>query len=260
MTKPPVLDVVAITHQGAVRESNEDTVLVGAWLSGHSLEEPLVVNHVLAEPLICAVADGIGGHAAGAEASRCVASNLLGAAGRAMGEEDVKEVLEQANTEIYAAADANPAYAGMGSTVAGIVFQLDGLIWFNVGDSRIFRYRNDFLRQLSIDDVPVGLDGEARTGVITRSLGGSFEYNPVVVHVETEPLVDGWQYLLCSDGLTDMVDLNAMERILQTHPPATAVRALFEAAMAAGGRDNISIILVSVGAGERGQGEHHDDA
>ena len=249
MIAQPVLDVAAITHRGAVRDSNEDSVLVGAWLCGHSIEEPLAVKHVLSEPLICVVADGIGGHAAGAEASRRVATTLLGATVPGMREDDVKTALEQANSEVYAAAAANPDFAGMGSTVAGIVFQPDGLIWFNVGDSRVYRYRDGFLRQLSIDDVPVGHDGDRRTGVITRSLGGSFQYTPVVAHVEAEPLVVGWQYLLCSDGLTDMVDVNGMERILQAHPPGVAVNALFKAAMAAGRRDNISIILVSVGAG-----------
>lgn len=260
MNVQPILDVAAITHRGAMRETNEDTVLVGAWLCGNSIEEPVVVKHVLSEPLMCLVADGIGGHASGAEASRRVVSSLLGAAVPSMREEDLKAALEQANSEVYAAAAANRACAGMGSTVAGIVFRPRGLIWFNVGDSRVYRYRDGFLRQLSIDDVPVGHDGDQRTGVITRSLGGSFEYTPVVAHVEDEPLVVGWQYLLCSDGLTDMVDINGMESILQSNPPGTAVSALFEAAMAAGGRDNISIILVTVGTGEVVPGDRDDRA
>lgn len=260
MTAQISLDITAITHRGVVRDSNEDTVLVGAWLCGDSLEQPISVKHVLSEPFLCLVADGIGGSAGGGEASRRVASSFgFGTVVPHMNEEAVRTALERANSEVYAAAEANPGYAEMGSTVAGIVFQPDGLIWFNVGDSRIYRYRNAFLRQLSIDDVPARHDGDPRTGVITRSLGGRLEYTPVIAHVEAEPLVVGWQYLVCSDGLTDMVDLSAMESILQANPQEMAVTALFEAAMAAGGRDNISIILVSVVEGSV-LTEGHDDS
>ncbi len=246
ITVQPVIRVSAMTHRGVARAVNEDTVLVDRWLASGSMAGPLDFHLTLSAPLLCLVADGIGGHAAGGEASRRVAASLRGAVVGGMTVDDVAAALEQANLEIYLAATKKPEIRGMGSTVAGMVMQPGGLIWFNVGDSRIYRYRDGFLRQLSVDDVHAAHAGSQRTGVITQSLGGCRDYTPLQPHREEEPLVPGWKYLLCSDGLTDMVEVPTMERILLANCGAGAVTALFTAAMAAGGLDNITIILISV--------------
>ncbi len=117
-------------------------------------------------------------------------------------------------------------------------------LWFNVGDSRLYRYHRGRLAQLSVDDTPPG----RRSGVITQSLGGGEPPPKIAPHVGQERLLDPSRFLLCSDGLTDMLDDKDIEDCLALADPEAVVN-LFERAMRAGGVDNISIVLVSVDPG-----------
>jgi PPM family protein phosphatase len=205
----------------------------------------------------------MGGHAAGEDASRLAAFRLSEASRQVKDEREMAALLRRINHEIFDAMGADSRRLGMGTTVAGLLIRRTDIIWFNVGDSRIYRYRDGFLRQLSIDDVP---DREANCGgrshTITQALGGAHETVEVTPHVGREPLIAGWCYLLCTDGLTDHVDLNAIEAAVAAGGEAAA-KALFERAMAGGGRDNISIVLVCIEeAGDRANGaagSGHDD-
>jgi serine/threonine protein phosphatase PrpC len=147
----------------------------------------------------------------------------------------------------------SPENKGMGTTVAGLLFRQSGHLHFNVGDSRVYRFKAGFLRQLSIDDVrsPAADPAEGRRGstVLTQCLGGAVAMSEIAPHVGTEPVVAGWRYLLCSDGLTDMVPLERIEAILNEHADdPDAVAALLAAALAGGGEDNISIIVATMSA------------
>jgi serine/threonine protein phosphatase PrpC len=209
------------------------------------MDTPRQTLHDLDVPLLCLVADGMGGHAAGEEASRLAAFRLAESVPSLDGEPAVAAFLRQVNREIFDAMRENSQCRGMGTTVAGLMVRPGGVLWFNVGDSRVFRYRDRFLRQLSIDDVPdldVGRTG--RSGSLTQALGGAATFIEVVPHVGTDPLVPGWRYLLCSDGLTDMVDLAAIEAAMAA-ADAAAVTRLFERAMIPG-QDNISIIVATI--------------
>jgi serine/threonine protein phosphatase PrpC len=131
-------------------------------------------------------------------------------------------------------------------------------MWFNVGDSRVYREDGGYLGQLSVDDSVGGPAGDgddgavaAHSSIVTQSLGGAAMVTPISAHIGVEPAEpanpDGGaaRWLVCSDGLTDMVPLADIEKILATEPAdARAVKALWAAAMNAGGRDNISVILV----------------
>jgi serine/threonine protein phosphatase PrpC len=128
----------------------------------------------------------------------------------------------------------------MGTTVVGLLLSATRAVWFNVGDSRIYRHRGGRLEQLSVDDVPSG----PRSGLITQTLGGSPGFLPMAPHIGEEDLVLPSRWLLCSDGLTDMLGDAEIERALAASDE-DALRALFTAAMQAGGADNISIVLVS---------------
>lgn len=238
--------VTVFTHQGAVRDHNEDTVAVGSWVCNAPMEMPRQTVHPLDCPLLCVVADGIGGHAAGEEASQLAAFRLSEASGQIKDEEEMAALLRRINREIFEAMGVDSRRLGMGTTVAGLLIRHANIIWFNVGDSRIYRFRDGFLRQLSIDDVTdLEADRRRRSHVITQALGGAHKAVEVTPHVGREPLVPGWCYLLCSDGLTDHVDLNAIEAAVAAGGEAAA-KALFERAMAGGGHDNISIILVRI--------------
>jgi serine/threonine protein phosphatase PrpC len=119
---------------------------------------------------------------------------------------------------------------------------------FNVGDSRVYRIEGGALVQLSTDDTPGPKLADGRTAaltsnLITQTLGGAHHLAGIEPHVVSESLVDGARYLICSDGLTDLLDRPTLEALLARNDEASA-KALFEAAMARGGTDNISLILL----------------
>ncbi|MGH6897082.1 MAG: PP2C family protein-serine/threonine phosphatase [Geminicoccaceae bacterium] len=253
MTAPGHLRATAFTHQGAVRARNEDTIAVADWIASEPMAAPAVFEHALAAPVICLVADGMGGHAAGEVASRAVALHLCRRARQATDEAALAQLLHEANDELSALMDRRPAWYGMGTTVAGVVVAPSGVVVFNVGDSRVYRIDAGALVQLSTDDTPGPKLPDGRTAVdtssiITQVLGG---YGPdareeqIVPHLVREPPLDGARYLICSDGLTDMLERAAIEALLGDDDPASA-QALFQAAMAQGGDDNVSLILLRV--------------
>ena len=253
MATPVRLRATAFTHQGAARASHEDTIAVGEWIASEPMSAPAAFAHALAAPLICLVADGMGGHAAGEVASRAVALHLCRHAAAATDEAAVAKLLHEANAELFALMDERPAWYGMGTTVAGVAVAPSGVIAFNVGDSRVYRIEADGLVQLSTDDTPGPKRPDGRTAVytssiITQVLGGYGPDQPgeqIAPHVLSEPLADGARYLICSDGLSDLVDQAAIEARLGEDGQAS-VQALFDAAMAQGGDDNISLLLLRV--------------
>jgi serine/threonine protein phosphatase PrpC len=247
------LRATAFTHQGAARASHEDTIAVGDWIASAPMAAPAAFQHTLAEPLICLVADGMGGHAAGEVASRAVAEHLCRRAAEATDDAAIAKLLHEANAELFALMDERPAWYGMGTTVAGVAVAPSGVIAFNVGDSRVYGIKADGLVQLSTDDTPGPKlpDGRAAvytSSIITQVLGG---YGPdapgeqITPHLLSEPVADGARYLICSDGLTDMLAPAAIEALLDEDDRASA-QALFEAAMAQGGDDNVALLLLRV--------------
>jgi serine/threonine protein phosphatase PrpC len=250
------LHATAFTDPGAVRAGNEDTIAVGDWITRAPMSEPMALEHVVAAPVICLVADGMGGHAAGEVASRTVAEGLSRRAAEATDEVRVAQLLHEANDQLFGLMNQSPLWYGMGTTVAGIAVAPSGVIVFNVGDSRVYRIEAGVLVQLSTDDTPGPKLPDGRTAVYTSSiisqvLGGYGPDQPgerIEPHVLSEPLVDGARYLICSDGLTDLLDRAAIEQILADGDQASA-QALFAAAMGEGGDDNISLILLRIQQG-----------
>jgi len=244
MAPPPQIEVNAFTHQGWARENNEDSITVDGWVSDVAMTGPRRSRHELTAPFLVAVADGMGGHAAGEVAIR-YAIKRLAAESFAGGEEDIAATLAAINAELYQAMAEELSWRGMGTTEVGLLLTPDRAIWFNLGDSRLYRHRGGRLEQLSTDDVPPG----ARSGALTQSLGGGPAFTAIAPHIAGEDLPVPSRWLLCSDGLSDMLGDDAIERALAVDDEE-AVRQLFLQAMEAGGDDNISIILVSVAAGD----------
>jgi serine/threonine protein phosphatase PrpC len=250
---PVRLHATAFTHQGAVRAANEDTIAVGDWITSEPMAAPVVLEHTVAAPLICLVADGMGGHAAGEVASRAVAEHLSRRAAAAVDEATLAAILRDAEAELFALMQEQPAWRGMGTTVAGISVGPERVMAFNVGDSRVYCIEGGALVQLSTDDTPGPKLADGRTAartsnLITQSLGGAYQPAGIDPHVLSEPLENGASYLICSDGLTDLVDRTAIEETLD-RDDAAAAQALFEAAMARGGDDNVSLILLRIQQG-----------
>lgn len=239
MTSPrPVTRVVrvtAMTHRGAVRENNEDALVVGPFTAcGVNLPDPVVCEIPLSSPVLVAVADGMGGHAAGALASAHAVRSLAAAAPQNCA--GIQATLEQIDRELLAMGQADPTIAGLGTTVAGVLLTADGGIRFGVGDSRVYLEHGGYLAQVSIDD-------RGPYGGLTQCLGGRADGTPLQTTVE--PLTNADRLLLCSDGLSDLVDLETMEELLNRSDESTRVaKSLWATAMNASGRDNITIALV----------------
>jgi len=247
----PSVQVTAFTHPGLVRPHNEDCIAVGDWLWQGVMEQPAVFVHRLDRPLLCLVADGLGGHAAGEFASQYAARRLgeetpgLDGDGTALA-----RCLQIINAELYEAMRGDRRREGMATTVAGLLATSSNIIVFNVGDSRVYRHDHGALTQLSSDDTPEALYGGGylglrRSSAITQCLGGVTPDSEIYPHLVTQSLTPGCDYLLCSDGLTDMVDHRGLQAGFSDDPAQTA-SVLFEQAMAAGGEDNISIVIMRI--------------
>ncbi|MEV2279290.1 protein phosphatase 2C domain-containing protein [Nocardiopsis sp. NPDC049922] len=236
--------VTVLTHPGKVRKVNEDRMTLGWTLCGNEMHAPARVSLPLNEPLFLAVADGIGGHTAGEIASNHVCQRLADKGADLKSPSEIPRLLEIINEELTEHANVAEEFAGMGSTIAGLwVSPGNGVHWFNAGDSRVYRLDGHKLIQITEDDSPprpVGEDGEQEpTNFITQALGGS--QADVYPHGGPE---SGRSWLLCSDGLSDLVRRGEMEKIIsEARDDQSAVQALFEAAMAAGGKDNIAIMI-----------------
>ncbi|GAA3751934.1 PP2C family protein-serine/threonine phosphatase [Salinactinospora qingdaonensis] len=244
--------VTALTHRGAVRKANEDAVVMGSLtVAGADMNAPARCVLPLTGSVVVAVADGLGGHAAGEIASEHAVHRMAESGPNIQRPEDVDELLKHVDEEIKEHAGQHAEFSGMGTTVAGMLLTSEGNFWFNVGDSRTYRLQDGRLIQLSQDDspsLPPGEDGAPiTTNFITQSLGGSGAH-AMTPHVGRDPEPGPGAWLMCSDGLSDLVPLEEMERIIASSDgDQLAVHRLWEAAMEASGRDNISIILARRG-------------
>ena len=235
-----LLEVTAFTHPGLVRDNNEDSVTVAGWVSDVAMGGLRRSRHELTESILCAVADGMGGHAAGEIASRYAVKRLAAQPFGGPEADALSAVLAAINAELYQTMAADRSLRGMGTTIAGLLLSAGRVLWFNVGDSRVYRFVDGVLRQLSLDDVPAG----ARSGMITQSLGGSRAFVPIDPHIGIDDLEGPSRWLVCSDGITDMMSDAEIAHCL-ANDDEEAARKLFETAMRAGGEDNVSIILAS---------------
>jgi len=234
---------------GRVRDSNEDQFLVDA------------------DTGLYAVADGMGGHAAGEIASEIAVSSLgefarrAAALGKSPDREAARNFLEQAvveaNRRICDSIVDHPDRRGMGTTMVAALVVGDTAFIGHVGDSRAYLLRDDQLRLLTEDhswvneQVRLGVlsTSEAHRhpmrNVVTRALGSRLEVLP---EVREERLTRGDALLLCSDGLNVMLTDDAIRRALAPHRtnPEAACRALVDAANAEGGEDNTTVVVVAV--------------
>lgn len=239
--------VSALSHDGLVRDQNEDSLVVGPWtVCATTTLTPQTFYLPVSDPVVVAVADGLGGHPAGEEASSLAVRCLARLAPTLTSEAAVREALGLCNEMVHAEGAAHPERTAMGTTVAGIVVSEDGVMVFNVGDSRVYVFDEGGLAQISVDDNEPPLPGERRSPMVTQTLGGRLESAPVEPHVNSRDSDESARYLLCSDGLTDAVDSAAIEAVLREHEGGKAVFELWKATIAAGAPDNVTIALVEL--------------
>ncbi|MCU1513142.1 MAG: serine/threonine-protein phosphatase, partial [Microbacteriaceae bacterium] len=216
-------------------------------------------DSLLAESPIFAVADGMGGHAAGDLASAAVVARLAEAVvGDFVDSEAIGRALSAATADISEVADDRDL--GVGTTATGVALTLLGgePFWtvFNVGDSRVYLFENNELSQATVDHsvvqelVAAGLiaaeDAESHpeSNVITRAVGFNAEPRPDFWLV---PVRRGLRIMVCSDGLTKEVDNEHIRlHLAAALTPLETARSLVDAALAGGGRDNVTTIVVDV--------------
>jgi PPM family protein phosphatase len=241
--------VTALSHAGLVRDHNEDSLVLGQWtLCAAETETPQTLVFPLASPLMVAVADGLGGHPGGDIASSFVVRELATAGPTLNSEQKLREVLDVSNRALYDLAADQPRLMAMGTTVAGVLLTSDQVFAFNVGDSRVYSHGPNGLRQVSVDDSPPLAPGQEYTVIVTQTLGGGLTYTEVEPHVSAFPQSTDARWLICSDGLSDLVRSETLSELLEETNDSRAAFELWKAAIEAGGHDNITLALVRVAA------------
>ena len=245
------------TDPGLARENNEDSVAVDE------------------EARLAILADGMGGYNAGEIASGMATTFIkselgrwLSQAGRSANPREVRRAMEicvdNANRSIFNAANSNPQYSGMGTTLVLGVFVESRLVLGHIGDSRCYRLRAGLLEQITKDhsllqeQMDAGLITREQAAVstnknlVTRALGVE---DAVLLEVNEHKVEPGDIYVMCSDGLSDMVDDDGIAGVLaQDVPLEQKVAMLVDAANANGGRDNISVLVALANEGSRKKG------
>lgn len=226
------------THQGRVRDHNEDSVYPHASGSGEG-------------PILVVVADGMGGHVAGEVASSTAIEHI--AATEPGADMPAEDRVAGANDHLLSVVKETPSLFGMGTTMTLGVFHDDGVLEIgHVGDSRMYLYRDRELRLLTTDHTvvnelialghldPDAADRHPQRHLLTRTLG----LGPVAVDRYESQLQPGDRVLVCSDGLTTMVTDDGIAEIIADADVEHAVWSLIEAANSAGGIDNITVAVV----------------
>jgi PPM family protein phosphatase len=231
--------IVAFTHRGRVRPANEDAIALDTRVLTGDMDVPIVMT-APGDGCLLMVADGMGGHAQGARASRAVLDHLVAAADRISNPESCTEAIEDANQHLYALMQQHEAALGMGTTLVGAFLTPTALLTFNVGDSRCYLFSAGRLIQLSHDDIAdeeKTRSGHRRSHAVTQALGGSSFPIGITPHITVDaPLAPDETLLLCSDGLTDMVGNQTIQKVLSTaKDPLHAARRLAAKAFSAGG-------------------------
>jgi protein phosphatase len=247
-----MIGYAAISDMG-ICPKNDDCVMVDGEIISTG-----VINGIVESDIIASVCDGVGGEPFGNEAAEIASKVFAALAGVQLTQDKIENAISEANNNVLAGQKIDAEHSRMTSTVAGIYINGADLIAFNVGDSKIYRYRNSYLTQLSVDHTTLqeGLalgwfenkdEGyEKARHIITRYIGDMKRCQPYIFSNEKE-VFNGDLYLICSDGLSDVTEIEEIEKIL-TEPIELSERckSLFESALRNGSQDNISIILMEV--------------
>ena len=233
-----IVDSAGVTDAGRKRRRNEDSFV--------------------REPPLFVVADGMGGAQAGEVASRLAATAFrdFHDADELESEERVRAIIQEANRRIYERARSDAEASGMGTTITAALLVGGRVTVGHVGDSRAYRIRGGQIEQLTDDHslvadlvrsgriAPEEADTHPQRSVITRALGTDPEVDVDTFTVDAQP---GDLFLLCSDGLTTMVDDGQLLSIVgRSKSLEEAAKALVKAANRAGGEDNVTVVMFSI--------------
>ena len=232
--------VAAVTDPGRTRRHNEDSYVI--------------------EPPLFAIADGMGGAQAGEVASGLATAALKEGQADAGGEQRIADLIQEANRRVYDRSSSDPNTSGMGTTITVALVEDDHVAFGHVGDSRAYLIRDASMEQLTEDHSLVNellktgklsreeAETHPQRSVITRALGTDPDVDVDTFSVRAE---NGDLFLLCSDGLTDMVSEESILDLVERHRDDIdgALRALVKEANRGGGQDNITVVAFEIANG-----------
>ena len=246
-----ILQIDAVCHVGCVRTNNEDALLIGSEIVRDDAQHKSVTLTGESQPWFAAIADGMGGANAGEIASMMTLEffqKRMKSLEADLSDETLKQVLTTFCYEIHQAvldeAARDSSKAGMGTTLT-VLLCYGGTFWYlHAGDSRLYRFRDNILTQITRDHSLRELSGNSQvaSNIIINSIGGGDTFY-VDIGRAGKKIFEGDTYLLCSDGLTDML---SDEEITVAMGQAGFVDDLLSNAKAKGGQDNISYIFINV--------------
>ena len=240
--------LTAASRIGCIRSNNEDMVLaLDTYVRSETYQTTFIPENI--NRFIVAVADGMGGHNAGEVASELVLSNLkfyVGDLPLGMTSEKVELAMRDWLNSIHKTVNergrSNSTMAQMGTTLVGVLYYGNRYFWMNCGDSRLYRFREGQLTQLTTDHSLSNMLGSSQhSNVITNCIGGGCSSSFIDIVKFTDDVKLGDTYLLCTDGLTDMLPDSIIFTMLSN---GTDANNLCDAAVAAGGLDNVSCCVM----------------
>jgi protein phosphatase len=238
------VSIHASTHVGYHRAHNEDRCRTEDWrASGADADWHGTTNRV---GCWVVVADGMGGHGGGEIASEVAVETLAKQLPGTLSNDALVAAILEANGSVHDAMTVGVGRPGMGTTIVGVKLGPASCTFFNVGDSRAYLFRGRRLTRHTVDHTPeIGGTRGTRSHALTQSLGGTLSRRRLAPHVEEVTTRPGDVIMLCTDGLTDLVDEEAIASLLGGNPPHPAC-ALVDAALNAGGRDNVTVATISL--------------
>lgn len=245
----------ALVDKGVFEEHNDDRVLV----AGELLKEGTLCGRIQEEFLLTALCDGVGGLAKGYLAAETTLEFMNHLNRQGVEVDTIKKAVEEVNRRVRLMQEQENLRNGLRTTIAGLYADKDRAFVFNAGDSRVYRLRYKYLTRLSKDHslvqdlVDMGqltheeIMSHPQKNIINKCIGHEETVN-VRVKDFSEDLYKGDLFLLCSDGITDCVDDKTLCDILVRHRMSEdlslACREIYETAIAAGTKDNMSIVLL----------------
>ncbi|HVD42368.1 MAG TPA: Stp1/IreP family PP2C-type Ser/Thr phosphatase [Gaiellaceae bacterium] len=229
--------VAAVTDPGRTRRHNEDSYVI--------------------EPPLFAIADGMGGAQAGEVASGLATAALKEGQADAAGEQRIADLIQEANRRVYDRSSSDPNTSGMGTTITVALVEDDHVAFGHVGDSRAYLIRDASMEQLTEDHSLVNellktgklsreeAETHPQRSVITRALGTDPDVDADTFTIEAKV---GDVFLLCSDGLTDMVGEREIQELVERNRENldAALKALDKAANRGGGEDNLTVVAFEI--------------
>ncbi|MFA5524871.1 MAG: protein phosphatase 2C domain-containing protein [Tissierellales bacterium] len=245
--------IYGITDKGLVYEHNEDCFMVNSDVCFDKLN-----IEVDSQCILAAVADGVGGENAGELASRMCLEKLA-VMDMNLDLEEIREYIKGISQDISDFALNKPELSGMATTLAGVICSGDRFIILNVGNSRVYRFRNGNLRQFTIDDTLVQImydsgqitreemGNHPNRHVLLQAIGKGNINTPIDVHLHEakNPMEKGDILLLCTDGLSDLVNNDEIKNSLESSIEIEEMaEELVKKAKIAGGYDNITVLMI----------------